>query len=63
MHGEGDLLDVVLALSADRFLLGLGQRWQKHGGKDGDDHEQLNQSESQTFAFRHRQLFHRDTQI
>jgi hypothetical protein len=48
-EGQADLFEVVDALYPQRSFIGLGQRRQEQGHKDGDggnDHQQFNQGET-----------------
>ena len=51
--GEGELAEIVHAMSTQGFLFCLGEGGQKHGGQDGDDgddNEELNQREGRRTA-------------
>ena len=49
MHGQGELLDIALALGTNRLLFRFGQCRQQHGGENRDDrdhHQQFDQRET-----------------
>ena len=51
---ERNLLEVAVAGDRVCLLARLGERWQKHGGQDGDNRnhdEKLNKSKNLTFLF------------